>query len=214
MNLTFVTFIVVVFAIAAVLFALSFARANSVGSAKQTFVRPQRVKSFKRQWRKIHLLPIGLHRLRTWLPGSRGPCGVVQFANIGEGTLPTGARSMLPDAVTNSRYLLYKRGSDADHVALCGAGEDPLGTSDDQADSVTTPITIHVCGAFTGTRRCVTDGTIADGDYIKSAANGKATKALTGEAGQFGRAVIPTDCTRADGDVIQYIGALPAKYAF
>lgn len=176
--------------------------------------RPKRHKGFLRTWRKVYLLPIGIHRLTGWLPGQKVR-PQVQFANIGEGDYEHGLMPLLPDAATGSRYLLYKRGSDNDHCAICGAGDDPLGPSDDQAATgyLDVPITIKLLGAFKGTSRVVTDGTLANGDYVKCGASGQATKASTGDL-SFGRAVIRTDMSSAAGDVITIIPAMPAKYAF
>jgi hypothetical protein len=138
----------------------------------------------------------------------------VQFANIGEGSYEHGHKSYLPDASTSARYLLYKRGSDADHCAVCGAGDDPLGPSDDQGDTSSgVPIAVKLLGAARGTVRVVTDGTINNGDYVKCAANGQVTKASTGDL-SFGRAVITTDSSNGAGDIITLIPALPAKYSF
>ena len=173
---------------------------------------PVRAKGFRRHWRKLYLLPVGIHRLFGWMPGARfNP--VVQFANIGEGTYEDGRRSYLPDAVTASRYLIYKRGTDADHCARAGAGDDPLGSSNDQADDTAVPISIQLFGVARGTVRVVTDGSLSDGDYCKCAANGKATKANTGDLA-FGRALIPTDSSKANGDVITVIHELPSKLSF
>lgn len=155
------------------------------------------------------LLPVFLARIGA--PASRH--GAIQFANIGEGTFRDGIRSYLPDATTASRYLLYKKGTDVDHCAITGAGDDPLGSSDDQADSTTTPIAIHLFGATRGTVRVVTDGTVDDGEYVKAGAVGKVTAAASTDL-SFGRAIIPSDCSKADGDVITIIPMVPAKYVF
>lgn len=141
------------------------------------------------------------------------PPAVAEFCNIGEGLTDTGVKSYLPDATTSARYLLYKIGTDGDHCAICGAGETPLGSSDDQADSVTTPIAINLFGAVLGTRRVTTDGTIANGDRVKAAANGKVTKANTTDV-SFGIAIIGSDTSSADGDIITIIPMVPQKYVF
>lgn len=138
----------------------------------------------------------------------------VQFANIGEGTFERGVKSYLPDATTSSRYLIYKIGTDADHVAVAGAGDTPIGQSDDQADDVTVPIAIALFGLGTGMLRVITDGTIANGDYVKTGASGKATKASNGDAGCFGRAIFGTDTSSANGDVITVVHDVPMKFAF
>jgi hypothetical protein len=169
-------------------------------------------KSFRQLLLKLQLLPfkLGLRQSPIRNPKS----AIAEFTNIGEGTYEHGCKSYLPDSSTSSRYLLYKRGSDADHCVVTGAGDDPLGPSDDQADTTTgVPITINILGAAKGTVRVVTDGTVNDGDYVKCGASGQVTQAATTNL-SFGRAVIPTDCSKAAGDVITIIPALPAKYTF
>ncbi len=167
-------------------------------------------KSLRKILLKLQLLPF---RLRNSALRARHSA-FVQFSNIGEGTYEHGRKSYLPDSSTTARYLLYKRGSDADHCVITGAGDDPLGPSDDQADTTTgQPITINILGASKGTVRVVTDGTVNDGDYVKCGTSGQVTQAATTNL-SFGRAVIPTDCSKAAGDVITIIPALPAKYAF
>ena len=136
-----------------------------------------------------------------------------QFANIGEGTFDQGMISMLPDAATSARYLLYKRGSDSNHVALCGAGDDPLGSSEDMVTDTTIPIAINIFGAKPGTVRVVTDGTIANGNFVTTGANGQATVATTGNLA-FGRAIVLSDMTSAAGDTITVIHDLPSKMSF
>ncbi len=136
----------------------------------------------------------------------------VQFANIGEGTYSDGRKSYIPDAATTSRYLLYKKGTDVDHCAITGAGDTPLGPSDDQADAGVA-ISINLLGAVKGTVRVVTDGTVNDGDFVKAGATGKVTQAVSTNR-TFGIAIIPTDCSKADGDVITIIPMAPALYVF
>ncbi len=135
-----------------------------------------------------------------------------EFTNIGEGTFENGRKTYVADAATSSRYLLYKKGTDVDHSAITGAGDDPLGSSDDQA-AAGEPIAINLFGACKGTVRVITDGTVDDGEYVKAGANGKVTQAATTDL-SFGRAIIPTDCSKADGDVITIIPMVPAKYVF
>jgi hypothetical protein len=168
-------------------------------------------KSFRRILLKIQLLPFSLGLGSSALRTSSSE--LIQFVNIGEGTYENGRKSFLPDVVTTQRYLLYMRGSDTNHCTVATAGASPLGPSDDQADENDIPITINLLGAIKGTVRVVTDGTINDGSYVKCGASGVATAASTGDV-SFGIAVIPTDCSKASGDVITIIPALPAKYSF
>ncbi len=153
------------------------------------------------------LLIIGRARMQT------------HFANVGEGDFTHGRKSYLVDtgtAVLTSRYLIYKIGSDNDHVTTCGAGDVPIGQSDDQGDSSNSdvPISVNLFGVCPGTLRVVTDGTISNGDYVKTAANGQATKAATGDAGQFGKALFGTDTTANAGDVITVVHDVPSKVSF
>src|SRR5690242_4904132 len=89
---------------------------------------------FKKSGSVRRALYLGALSIRTAFsapPPFRG----VEFANIADGTYEDGKRSYVADAGTTARYLMYKRGSDADHCAICGLNDDPLGPSDDQADA-------------------------------------------------------------------------------
>ena len=140
-------------------------------------------------------------------------CTGIQFANIGEGSFDQGRKTYFADATTSSRYLLYKTGSDADHVALAGAGDTPLGPSDDSVADITVPISINLLGACPGTLRVVTDGTVTNGAWVKAAANGQVTAATTGDV-VIGRAIITSDVTSAAGDVITIVPIVPGKHPF
>lgn len=206
-HLTIVMALIALLAVCLVAWAMA-AKRNA------TPARPRRYSGFRRTWRKIHLLPLGIQRLTGWLPGqSIRP--EVQFANIGEGDFGDGIMPLLPDAATTARYLLYKAGSDADHCALCGAADTPLGPSDDMVSASYTdvPIAIKLLGAFRGTTRVVTDGTCTHGNYVKPVANGKVGLAANGDL-VIGRAIIRTDMSSADGDAITIIPILPAKHPF
>lgn len=140
-----------------------------------------------------------------------------QFANVGEGNYGHGRRSFLPDsnAVTTSRYLLYKLGSDADHVTTTVPGDAPIGQSDDVADpnNLDVPICVNLFGAVPGTLRVVSDGTITNGCWVVAGANGQAA-ALPSATGTYyvvGRALFGTDTTTNAGDVVTIISSLPMK---
>jgi hypothetical protein len=159
------------------------------------------------------LLPVTLHRIATAL---RGNCSIKtsrpMFANIGEGTQEHGIKTYIADAATSYRYLCYKRGTDADHSAITGSGDLPLGASDDQAEAGL-PIAINMFGVKPGLIRVVTDGTISDGDRVKCGATGYVTKASTTDL-SFGIACIGTDASSAAGDTIVIQHCVPHKYVF
>jgi len=172
-------------------------------------------KFFRSQVRKLHLAPLLFERFTWWLGLSRQPHGGVQFCNIGEGVHEKGHKSYIPDAATTSRYLLYKIGSDGDHCAVCGAGDIPLGSSDDLADAsaLDMPITIKLFGATVGTTRIVTDGTLVNGSKVTTGANGQGTLAVSTNV-VIGVAIIGTDTSANAGDAIEIIPNLPLKAPF
>ena len=215
MKLQALFLVVALVAVVVAMFALAVAtiqKANqrgglpAIGNANRRFSR--------RHARKIWLTPLAIERV-FYLMGfqRKAPTGSVMFANIGEGTFEHGVKTYVADAATSGRYLLYKTGTDADHVAIAGLNDVTLGVSNDQAEAGM-PIAIHLFGGAKGTLRVQTDGTIANGDYIKSGAAGQATKATTGDAGIFGKAVIGTDASSAAGDTITFVHTVPSKLAF
>lgn len=215
MKLQALLLIVALVAVVVAMFALA---AAAIQKANQPSRRPRvgnaNRQFFRRHFRKIHLAPLTIERVAHLMGFTRrAPQGSVMFANIGEGTFDNGVKTYVADAATGGRYLLYKKGSDADHCAIAGLNDVVLGPSDDQAEAGM-PIAIKLLGAVKGTQRVQTDGTIADGDYMKSGAAGQATKATTGDPGIFGIAVIPTDASAAAGDTIQFRPGLPSKLAF
>ena len=198
--------------------ALSFALFAWATGSNQNATRRARIGNASRKFSRAHfrqfyLAPLLFQRVKWWFGGTAPKSGGIQFANIGEGTYHNGVKSYLPDATTTSRYLCYKIGAtSADYVAVCGAGDVPLGTSDDQADSGV-PIAIKLFGVKPGTLRVVTDGSIGNGDHVKCAASGQVTKASSTDV-SFGIAIIGTDASAAAGDTIAIIHAVPHKYVF
>lgn len=191
MNPTFLTLLIAVTLIAIVI-ALIFPRIS------------HRVR------RKFQLLPL----LFSGYPRTNA----VEFANIGDGNLESGIKSYLPNAAEASgatRYLLYKIGSDGDHATICGAGDTPLGPTDDQVDTnnLEVPFAIKLLGAVKGTVRVITDGTVNNGDHVKCGASGQVTQAASTNR-TFGTAIIPSDCSKAAGDVISIIPYAPQLYVF
>lgn len=206
--------LVLILALVAVVVAL-FAWALTASKNAKSFSRPTHQKGVRRHWRKVYLMPLLVDRMAWWFGFARRPRLGVQFANIGEGTFEHGLKSYIPDSGTTSRYLLYKIGSDNDHCVVCGAGDTPLGSSDDLADAnnLDVAITIKLFGAMKGMTRVITDGTVANGNRVKAGAGGKVTVAVTGDP-SFGIAVFGTDTSSANGDTITIIPCVCQKYAF
>ena len=202
----------------AALAILSFAWISAkIETAKRTarINKPYHTKGVRRRWRKVYLMPLVIQRVIGLLPGRRAPSYGVQFANIGEGTFEHGLKSYIPDSGTAARYLMYKIGSTADNCVVCGAGDTPLGSSDDLADAnnLDLPITIKLFGSIHGTTRVVTDGTVANGNYVKCAANGQVTVANNGDV-VIGKAIFGSDTSANAGDPITVVPILPGKHPF
>ena len=128
------------------------------------------------------------------------PAILPQFCNVGEGTHEHGRKSYLGDAATTVRYLLYEQGvTTNDYCKLAAGANQPLGPSDDlvDANALDIPITVKLLGAFAGTSRAVSDGTVTNSTLIcvSKDGTGRAT-CPAGGAGTYwvvGRAVIPSD---------------------
>jgi hypothetical protein len=214
MKLSLLLFVVALVAVVVAMLALAVAFYKNAKQPGRRLVVGNCNRQFhRRHLRKIRLAPLMIERLFYWAGFIRAPRGQVMFANIGEGTFEGGVKTYVADAATASRYLIYKVGTDADHSAVAGAGDVPIGQSNDQAEAGM-PIGINLFGCKPGMLRVVTDGTIANGDYVKTGAAGQATKAANGDAGQFGKALFGTDTTSAAGDVITVVHVLPSKVAF
>lgn len=151
----------------------------------------------------------------------RGKATLPQFANIGEGTHEHGIKSYIPDAGTNSRYLIYEIGSVADNCRIAGGVNEPLGPSEDQADSnnLDIPIAVKLLGAVKGTVRMTSDGTCINGGrvVVKLDGSGQVADLTASATGHtywvIGKAIIPTDAVVVAGDPIEVIPYVPYTVA-
>ena len=215
MKLTALFLVVALVAVVVAMFALAVAsiqKANKKGG--RPVIGNANRKFFRSHMRKVWLAPLLIERIAHLMGFQRtAPAGSVMFANIGEGTFESGVKTYIADAATGGRYLIYKIGTDADHVAIAGLNDVAIGVSNDQA-VLGDPIAIQLFGCKPGMLRVQTDGTIANGDFMKSGAAGQATKATTGDAGIFGKALFGTDTSNAAGDTITFVHDVPCKVSF
>ena len=217
MKLNALLIVVALLAVVVAMFALAVASIKKAGQPhRRPVIGNANRKFFRAHMRKIWLAPLAIERVFHLMGFQRtAPMGSVMFANIGDGDYDSGKRSYIPDANAAGRYLIYKIGSDADHVAVAGLNDVAIGVSYDQADVTNLqPITIRLFGSCPGTMRVQTDGTIANGNYVKAGAAGQATLAVSGDPGIFGKALFGTDTTSAAGDVITVVHDIPSKVAF
>jgi hypothetical protein len=132
------------------------------------------------------------------------------FANIAEGTRPTGNFTKLTDTAIGTRNFLVKIGSDSDHVAASAANTDiPLGVCTDEAPASEELVNVALLGVANGTLRVVLGGTVAAGDMLQSNGDGTAIKLLTttGTFYNIGRALQ----AGVSGDVIEFAHTFPLK---
>jgi hypothetical protein len=105
--------------------------------------------------------------------GSRLQRRLVGLANIGEGRHTTGNITKLTDAAITERYRLAKVGSDANHVAVAGAADLPIGVITDEAAAAEAEVNVFLLGGGQGTILMVASGSISQYDYLEPAANGR-----------------------------------------
>ena len=117
---------------------------------------------------------------------------------------------LLSDAGLATRYLLVKRGSDANHFALCGAADCPLGPCFDQPAAAELEATIGLLGALEGTVPVIGSEAITVDQDIYTAAGGKVqnTPAVAGTYWRIGRSFTACD---GDGDEFYIVPCFPQK---
>ncbi len=145
-----------------------------------------------------------------WSARRRRRTGVLA-ANIAEGTREFD--SLVPDAAVPARYLLVKRGSDAAHFALAGAGDHPIGVCEDQTSAAgmptpSLPLRVSRLGISTRSKKVAVAGSVAQDDLLVPAANGYA-QTLPTAAGTYW--VIGSADQSVTGGVVEFIGCLPYK---
>jgi hypothetical protein len=127
---------------------------------------------------------------------------------LGDGVHESGILSKRADATHSYRYLLVKTGTDADHVAVNGASDKPLGLCADTPEAAEDPANVHLLGAVKGTQLCVASEAITAGSDLYTAASGKVQNEPT-SAGTYYRIGRAVTASGADLDVIEFEPCLP-----
>lgn len=148
----------------------------------------------------VAALPVLARRVRGQIP----------LANIAEGRHPTGNVSYLTDAAITTRYLLGKVGSDAGHIAACGASNIPIGVITDEASAAEDPVNVAVAGVADGTVLMVASEAIDAGEHVYTAASGK-VQDLPAGAGTYYEVGLALTAASADGDLIEVAHCVPRK---
>lgn len=131
------------------------------------------------------------------------------LANIGEGFQPA-RKTFLADAAISTRYLLVKSGTDAAHVALCGASDQPLGIATDEPAAAEEGVNVDLLGIQTEGKILIASGAISAGAYVYTAANGK-VQAEPATPGTYWRVARALSTTSADGQPLEVVPLDPIK---
>lgn len=113
------------------------------------------------------------------------------------------AFTKLSDGAHASRHLLVKLGSDTDHVAPTGAGDRPIGVTDDQPDAAEEPINVHFL-PYGGTKRLIVTAAIAEDADVYTAANGQ-VQALPTAAGTYYLVGTTRSASALSTDTLNYV---------
>jgi hypothetical protein len=134
--------------------------------------------------------------------------GTTAFANIAEGTHADGCITKLTDAAIATRFLLFKVGSDGNHIAANGANDMPLGIVDDEASAAEKRVSVQLLGVRSGTLLMVASEAITVGENVYSAASGK-IQDLPAGAGTYYRVGVALTAAGADGDLVEVQHCVP-----
>ena len=163
----------------------------------------------------MHLTPFILTAATLGFPWSlrrrRQRAGFLA-ANVAEGTREFD--SLVPDTAVPARYLLVKRGSDAAHFAIAGAGDRPIGVCEDQTSTAGValpglPLRVSRLGVSTRSKNVAINSAVAQDDLLVPAANGCA-QTLPTAAGTYW-VIGSAEQAGAGSGVVEFIGCLPYK---
>lgn len=141
-----------------------------------------------------------LHRARSSYAPRTGD--VRLMANVGEGTHEGGKITYISDVPLTERFLILKRGSAADRVAICTAADVPIGVATDEVATALDPVNVLVFGASDTTVKMVASAAIAQDAFVEPAAAGRVATLGAGAGNHYvvGRALT---AAAAAGDVIE-----------
>jgi hypothetical protein len=132
----------------------------------------------------------------------------IPCANQGE-THKGGRITRKADAAIADRYRAVKIGSDADHIAVAGISDIPLGICADEPAAAEDLVPVYLLGSHGETMRGIASGTVTAGDFVVAAASG-ALRTLPVASGTYyivGRALT----TAATTEVFEFDPSLPIQ---
>ncbi|QBG47829.1 hypothetical protein EGM51_10655 [Verrucomicrobia bacterium S94] len=117
-----------------------------------------------------------------------------------------GSMTKIADAALSTQHLLVKFGSDADHIAVAGASDAPIGTCAD-TPAADDSAAVHLLGSFPGSITMVASETIEAGERVFAAAGGEVSTLPEANGDYFCVGVALTG--GGDGDEIEVDSCVP-----
>ncbi len=152
---------------------------------------------------------VAIFLFTSWVASQPRGTQLHGLVNVGEGFQPN-RKTFLADAAIATRYLLVKAGTDAQHVALCGAADLPLGNATDEPGAAEEGVSVNLFGIQEEGTKLIASGAIAANVHIYTDANGKVQASPT-VAGTYYRVGLSLSAAAADGDAIEVVPFPPQK---
>ena len=132
------------------------------------------------------------------------------FANVFTEGIHDSSKTVKLDATVTVRNLLYKKGSDDQHVAVLAATADcPLGTINDEGVAED-EVALLILGKGP-TKKFVASEAIAVGDALFTTTSGKVQNFPGAGAATYWQVGVALTAAAADGDVIEGSDCVPVK---
>lgn len=119
-----------------------------------------------------------------------------------------GTMTRLADAAHALQHLLVKFGSDADHIAVAGVADMPIGTCDDTPGEAEASAAVRLLGSFDGSITMVASEVIGAGVRVFQAAGGKVSL-LPEAAGDYWCVGTSLTAAAADEDELEVDACVP-----
>ncbi|MBN1671203.1 MAG: DUF2190 family protein [Kiritimatiellae bacterium] len=132
------------------------------------------------------------------------------LANVAEGS-HVGSLTKLADAAITTRHLLVKFGTDANHIAACGADEVPIGPCTDEPSAAEQNVNVAMLGMGDETLLVVASEEVTYGSQVYTAASGKVQDTPTA-AGTYYYIGLALNTASGDGELIELQHCVPVKY--
>lgn len=130
------------------------------------------------------------------------------LANLGADSFAS--KRFLTDAAVATRYLLGKKGSDIDHIAICGAADEPYVSISDEATAAEKEVTGHFLATAQETVPMVASEAITIGDDVYTAAAGK-VQDEPAVAGTYFKVGTAAQAASGDGVAFSVVPCAPIK---